>query len=111
MENPAEVFKPPGQDDDFVFKYLDTLRSNISQAEQGISRQLVLITILSAIFLLLAENQVGGISLARSPCRIFVISEPDRGDVSIAPYLLVLCSPHVRRLRRLLAFNGLLVRF
>jgi hypothetical protein len=64
MEDPAEVFKPPGQDDDFGFKYLDTLRSNIGQAEQGISRQLVLITILSAIFLLLAENQVGGISFS-----------------------------------------------
>src|SRR4029077_18799942 len=64
MEDPAKVFKPPGQDDDFGFKYLDTLRSNIGQAEQGISRQLVLITILSAIFLLLAENQVGGISFS-----------------------------------------------
>jgi hypothetical protein len=54
------------------------------------------------------------LSLARTisdRCRIFVIAEPDRGDVSIAPYLPVLCLPHVRWLRRLLAFNGLLVRF
>ena len=63
MKEPAEVFAPPAEDEDFELSYLDALRNNIGQAEQGISRQLVLITILSAIFLLLAESQVGSITI------------------------------------------------
>ena len=64
MKEPAEVFAPPEADNDFEFSYLDTLRNNIGQAEQGISRQLVLITVLSAIFLLLVESQVSSITIS-----------------------------------------------
>jgi hypothetical protein len=64
IKNPCEAFAKPGKDEEFSFHYLDMLRENLGQAEQGVSRQLILITTLSAIFLLLAENQVHGISLS-----------------------------------------------
>jgi hypothetical protein len=46
---------------------MDGLRANLKDAENGISRQLVLITILSAFFILLARNQIGSITFQAVP--------------------------------------------
>jgi hypothetical protein len=52
---------PAARDTEFDYHLMDALRGNLSDAEKGISRQLILIAILSAFFILLATNQIGDV--------------------------------------------------
>lgn len=62
-----ETSTPDTQGAESAFHLMDGLRSNLKDAEKGISRQLILITILSAFFILLARNQIGSITFQAVP--------------------------------------------
>jgi hypothetical protein len=61
------VSGPIARDAESASHLVDALRDNLKDAEKGISRQLVLITILSAFFILLARNQIGQITFQAVP--------------------------------------------
>jgi hypothetical protein len=64
MQDLPEKFTTLGYDDEFTYHYLDALRANLINAEKSISRQLLLITVISAFFLVLARNQVSNVTFS-----------------------------------------------
>lgn len=61
LTRPSAVFEPAGRDDEFACQYMEAIRANASDAEQAIARQLILMTVLGALFLLLTKNLISSV--------------------------------------------------